>query len=55
MRKVRAQKPDVAIVDIRMPPGNADDGLRAAHRRQRLSHRRIFVSRPYRHDILHIG
>ena len=30
MRKVRAHKPDVAIVDIRMPPGNADDGLRAA-------------------------
>ena len=29
-RKVRAHKPDVAIVDIRMPPGNADDGLRAA-------------------------
>jgi len=30
MRKVRAHKPDVAVVDIRMPPGNADDGLRAA-------------------------
>jgi DNA-binding NarL/FixJ family response regulator len=30
LRKVRAHKPDVAIVDIRMPPGNADDGLRAA-------------------------
>ncbi len=30
VRKVRAHKPDVAIVDIRMPPGNADDGLRAA-------------------------
>jgi DNA-binding NarL/FixJ family response regulator len=27
MRKVRAHKPDVAVVDIRMPP---DDGLRAA-------------------------
>ena len=30
LRKVRAHKPDVAVVDIRMPPGNADDGLRAA-------------------------
>jgi DNA-binding NarL/FixJ family response regulator len=30
LRKVRAHKPDVAIVDIRMPPGNADDGLQAA-------------------------
>ena len=30
VRKVRAHKPDVAIVDVRMPPGNADDGLRAA-------------------------
>jgi DNA-binding NarL/FixJ family response regulator len=30
MRKVRAHKPDVAIVDIRMPPDNTDDGLRAA-------------------------
>ena len=30
MRKVRAHRPDVAIVDIRMPPDNTDDGLRAA-------------------------
>ncbi len=30
VRKVRAHKPDAAVVDIRMPPGNADDGLRAA-------------------------
>jgi DNA-binding NarL/FixJ family response regulator len=30
LRKVRAHKPDAAVVDIRMPPGNADDGLRAA-------------------------
>ena len=30
MRKVRAHKPDVAIVDVRMPPDNTDDGLRAA-------------------------
>ena len=30
MRKVRAHKPNVAVVDIRMPPTNTDDGLRAA-------------------------
>ena len=30
LRKVRAHKPDVAIVDIRMPPTNVDEGLVAA-------------------------
>jgi DNA-binding NarL/FixJ family response regulator len=30
LRKVRAHKPDVAIIDVRMPPDNAEDGLRAA-------------------------
>jgi DNA-binding NarL/FixJ family response regulator len=30
VRKVGAHKPDVAVVDIRMPPENTDDGLRAA-------------------------
>src|SRR4051794_35071884 len=30
VRKVGAHKPDVAVVDVRMPPGNEDDGLRAA-------------------------
>ena len=30
LRKVGAHKPDVAVVDIRMPPTNTDDGLRAA-------------------------
>jgi DNA-binding NarL/FixJ family response regulator len=30
VRKARAHKPDVAIVDVRMPPTNTDDGLRAA-------------------------
>jgi DNA-binding NarL/FixJ family response regulator len=28
--KVRSYSPDIAIVDVRMPPGNADDGLVAA-------------------------
>lgn len=29
-RKVSAHRPDVAIIDIQMPPTNTDDGLRAA-------------------------
>jgi DNA-binding NarL/FixJ family response regulator len=28
--KARSYKPDIAIVDVRMPPGGADDGLAAA-------------------------
>jgi DNA-binding NarL/FixJ family response regulator len=30
IRKTRAHRPDVVIADIQMPPGNTDDGLRAA-------------------------
>jgi DNA-binding NarL/FixJ family response regulator len=30
LRKARAHKPEVAIIDVRMPPDNTDDGLRAA-------------------------
>jgi DNA-binding NarL/FixJ family response regulator len=30
MRKVKAHKPDLAIVDVRMPPTQTDEGLRAA-------------------------
>jgi DNA-binding NarL/FixJ family response regulator len=30
LRKVRAHRPDVAIIDIRMPPTNVDEGLVAA-------------------------
>jgi DNA-binding NarL/FixJ family response regulator len=33
--KVRSYSPDIAIVDVRMPPGNADDGLVAAARIRR--------------------
>ena len=29
-RRVYAHKPDVAVVDVRMPPDHTDDGLRAA-------------------------
>jgi DNA-binding NarL/FixJ family response regulator len=30
LAQVRARRPDVAITDIRMPPGQSDEGLRAA-------------------------
>ena len=30
LRRAQAHRPDVAVVDIQMPPDNTDDGLRAA-------------------------
>jgi DNA-binding NarL/FixJ family response regulator len=30
LRKIGAHKPDLAIVDVRMPPGYTDEGIRAA-------------------------
>jgi DNA-binding NarL/FixJ family response regulator len=36
MLKVRSYLPDVAVVDVRMPPDYADDGLRAAAEIRRL-------------------
>jgi DNA-binding NarL/FixJ family response regulator len=30
LREVRTHQPDLALVDLRMPPGSSDDGLRAA-------------------------
>jgi DNA-binding NarL/FixJ family response regulator len=30
LRKVQAHRPDVAVVDVRMPPTHTDEGLRAA-------------------------
>jgi DNA-binding NarL/FixJ family response regulator len=32
LRKVGAHKPDVAVVDVRMPPTHTDEGVRAAQR-----------------------
>jgi DNA-binding NarL/FixJ family response regulator len=31
LRKVGAHKPNVAVIDMRMPPTHSDEGLRAAH------------------------
>ena len=33
LRKVGAHKPDVAIVDVRMPPTHTDEGLQGRGRR----------------------
>jgi DNA-binding NarL/FixJ family response regulator len=51
MRKVGAHKPDIAIVDIRMPPGDADDGLQAALRiREELPGTGVLVLSQYADD-----
>jgi DNA-binding NarL/FixJ family response regulator len=48
VRKVFAHKPDVAVVDIRMPPTNTDDGLRAALEiRERLPGTGVLVLSQY--------
>ena len=40
LRAVRLTDPDVAIVDIKMPPTHTDEGLVAARRSARASRRR---------------
>ena len=48
LRKVNAHKPDVAVVDIRMPPTLTDDGLRAAVEiRRRMPHTGVLVLSQY--------
>ena len=48
LRQVSAHKPDVAVVDIRMPPTDTDDGLRAAIEiRQRLPRTGVMVLSQY--------
>jgi DNA-binding NarL/FixJ family response regulator len=48
VRKVSAHKPDVAVVDIRMPPTETDDGLRAAIEiRRRLPETGVMVLSQY--------
>jgi len=42
MRKVAAHKPDVAVIDVRMPPTHTDEGLRMAQR-IRVEHPRTAV------------
>jgi DNA-binding NarL/FixJ family response regulator len=48
VRKVRAHKPDVAIVDVRMPPTHTDEGLRAAQQiREELPDTGVLVLSQY--------
>lgn len=48
IRKTSAHKPDVAVVDIRMPPTGTDDGLRAALEiRERLPGTGVLVLSQY--------
>ena len=51
LRKALAHRPDVAVVDIQMPPGHGDDGLRAAlELRQRLPDIGVLVLSQYYED-----
>jgi DNA-binding NarL/FixJ family response regulator len=48
LRKALAHRPDVAVVDIQMPPGRDDDGLRAAlELRRRLPDTGVLVLSQY--------
>jgi DNA-binding NarL/FixJ family response regulator len=48
VRQVSAHKPDVAVVDIKMPPTETDDGLRAAMEiRRRLPETGVIVLSQY--------
>jgi DNA-binding NarL/FixJ family response regulator len=48
MRKTRAHRPDVAIIDIRMPPTHTDEGLQAARAiREELPATRVVVLSAY--------
>jgi DNA-binding NarL/FixJ family response regulator len=51
LRKALAHHPDVAVVDIQMPPGSGDDGLRAALRlRDRLPETGVLLLSQYYDD-----
>jgi DNA-binding NarL/FixJ family response regulator len=55
LRRAMAHRPDVAVVDVQMPPGNEDDGLRAALelRRQRPDTAILVLSQFYEEHYAH--
>jgi DNA-binding NarL/FixJ family response regulator len=59
VRKVSAHKPDVAVIDVRMPPTNTDDGLRAALkirvRQPQIGIFSAYVEETYAHELLAYG
>lgn len=61
VRKVTAHRPDIAIVDVRMPPTNTDDGLRAALLlREQLPETSVlvlsqYVEERYAHELIEGG
>jgi DNA-binding NarL/FixJ family response regulator len=61
LRRVLAHKPDVAVIDVRMPPTHTDDGLRAALEIRRqvpqvgLLVLSEFVNECYAHELLAEG
>jgi len=61
MAAVREHQPDVAIVDVRMPPGFSDEGLRAAVELRRLAPRlgvlvlSQYVEEPAAQELLAMG
>ncbi len=58
VRKVAAHRPDIAIVDVRMPPTHTDDGLRAAlELRERVPETAVlvlsqYVEERYAHELI---
>ncbi|MFL5827971.1 MAG: response regulator [Thermoleophilaceae bacterium] len=51
LRKSLAHRPDVAVVDIQMPPGHGDDGLRAAlELRRRIPDTGVLILSQYYDD-----
>src|ERR1700754_192500 len=48
LRRVLAHRPDVVVVDVQMPPGRGDDGLRAAlEMRRRLPETGVLILSQY--------
>ena len=55
VRKVAGHRPDIVVTDVRMPPRNTDDGLRAAREiRERFPGTAVVVLSQYVLSLIHI-